>query len=724
MYLDAFAAQASLEGDERIISVNWDAWKGLGMDKKAREVFEKYAGGKKLFGGFTASEGVKIFHYLKNFSHYQVAVSSVDLQQRIEYRLSDETVTNMSGGSPNRKTLIKRPQLRTVYEPPRNEIEEKLTTLWVEFFAFEKLGIDDNFYEIGGDSLSATIITAKILKEFNAKISLREFLQDPTIRNVSSLIHASQKIEFSYIPEAKKSDRYPLLPAQRRLFFIQRADPSLIAYNETEIFQLIGEIDILKLEKDLQRIVDRHESLRTTFTLIDGNEAQLIKDKFILKLEVVNGQDDEEFIRNFIRPFNLEEECPIRVGLLKKTGNEALLIIDLHHIIADGYSHQLLLNDFIQIYKGATPASVKTQPKDYAVWCLESQNMEEQQKQANYWKEQFKDGIEPLQLPMDFQHLPVQQFEGDSVKIKLEKSIVDQIKRIVKDNGTNEYMLLLAAYSIFLSKIANQRNIIIGTPVSGRTHESLENAIGMFVNTLPLCNVVDPHMSFKDFLIKVKDNTLLSIENQNYQFDNIVKDLNIQREPGRNPLFDAAYIFESEPFSEVLLGDLKIKPYPKKRLVSKFDLALYSTAGEKNAIDIEFCFKTSLFKKSTIQQFLRGFETLINDISLNPNTLIKDLSIITETERAKILTEFNELPSNKVIEGSLTDLFQEQLLRTPDKKAVEYKGTSYSFKQLFDEATHVASCLKRKGITKGSVVAIITDRSPEMIIFKLASVGP
>lgn len=720
-FLDAFAAYARLNDGPQVMSVNWDRWRNTGMAVNAEQ--QHYAlRGEKLEGGISVVDNLKIFEKLLPAQYYQLVVSSIPLMQRI--RNNREQVNkkeNLLSSVTVNTSLLNRSGLTSVYAPGKTDQERTLLVLWEEILGYRNIGVEDDFFELGGDSLRATILLAKIFKTFQVKIPLVDFLQQSTIAKTAVNIHRSNKTAFYDISPQEKADDYPLSPSQRRLYLMQQWNPAMVAYNETEIFRLSGPVNESKVKAALQALVNRHESLRTTFHLLEGLERQVVADNVTIEVEIKEAVPDEDAcIRDFVRPFDLAAEIPFRAALVKREAADYLLLIDMHHIATDGFSRNLLLTDFIDIYQGKELPPVTIHPKDYAIWCLGKQHSVEIERQAAYWKNQFRSEWSPLQLPTDYNRSAVPAYDGDTALFEITPGTMERLRGIARQNNTNEYMALLSVYFIFLSKIYDQQEVIIGTPVSGRNHEALTHSIGMFVNTLPLRCRIDTGMSFTDFLNQVKNCTLTAIENQDYQFENIIMDLDIPMHNGTNPLFDTVFVYNDESFSAAVMENIQINSYPQKRRVSKFDLSLYIHSKGVETCSFEFYYKTSLFKRATILQFAACFTQLLESVSVAPVARISELSMLSEAARVQIMTVFNPPIQNALSDKVVHLKFDEQVILHPDRRAVVSKTQDLTYTALKDQSDRLCAYLQHKGVTAGTIVALLTDRSAEMIVFKLA----
>jgi len=425
-------------------------------------------------------------------------------------------------------------------------------------------------------------------------------------------------------------------------------------------------------------------------------------------------------IKHFVRPFDLSLAPLLRVGLIKLPIGEAaaarhLLMVDMHHIITDGTSIGLFVKEFMALYAGEKLSPLRLQYKDYSEWQRCQQEKGTLETQAEYWVQQFGEEVPVLELPTDFVRPGIQSFEGSRLSFEISGEKTHLLKKLALEEGTTLYTVLLAVYYIFLSKISNQQTIVIGTAVAGRSHADLERIIGMFVNTLGLKNQLDGQKSFKEFLEEVNGNTLEAFENQDYPFEELVEKAAVTRDTSRNPLFDVMFALQNIDIAEVEIPGLKLRPYEYENNTSKFDLMLQAAAGEDNLL-FTFEYSTNLFKDAAIQRFVTYFEKVISDILESPLVKLSEIEIISESERHRVLFEFNDTASDYPRDQSVHGLFEEEVEKNPGKAAVVYEDQCFTYNQLNQEADKMAVYLQARGVTTGMPVGIMSEASLEMIV--------
>ncbi|MCU0288965.1 MAG: amino acid adenylation domain-containing protein, partial [Acidobacteria bacterium] len=650
-----------------------------------------------------------------------------------------------------------------IYIAPRDEIEKKLVEIWADILGLNELnvsqlktsiGIDDNFFQLGGHSLKTTILAARIHKIFNVKIPLTVIFKKPTIRYLSEYIVNAASEKYTGIETTEKKEYYILSSAQKRMYILQQMDKKNIAYNIPAVMTLQGTIDKDILEQSIKKLIMRHEILRTSFFIIAEEPVQKIHDYAAIEIELLGdreqGPEDninisllsaehtiEGIIKSFIRAFDLEKAPLLRVGLIKLEAQKHIFLVDMHHIISDGMSIQVLVQDFSAIYSGIELKEIKIQYKDYAAW----QNRERLNKkiieQSKYWEKEFEGEIPVLELPTDYARSIVQSFDGNRINFEINRKTTEKLKILALDEKVTIYIVLLAAYNILLSKLSNQEDIVIGSPTAGRSHADLEKIIGIFVNTLALRNYPSGERTFTNFLEEVKKKTLKAFENQEYQYEDLIEKIAVTRVASRNPLFDTMFVLQNTGSEELKIHGLNFVPYQYENKTSKFDLTLIAIeVEEKILFNFEYC--TKLFREETIKRFIVFFKNILNGIIENKKQKIAEFEIISEEEKNQVLIEFNntcaEYPMGKTLHG----LFAEQAAQTPDYIALHgcmiagmhdcmdawmdgEVGANrhprvWTYRQLNEQSDRLAGLLIEKGVLPDNIVAIMMERSVEMII--------
>ncbi|MCP5107330.1 MAG: amino acid adenylation domain-containing protein, partial [bacterium] len=610
------------------------------------------------------------------------------------------------------------------YVAPRTQREEVLAAIWADVLRLEDRspGIDDNFFQLGGHSLRATVVTARIHKEFNVRIPLLELFKNPTIRGIGVYIDGAEQEKYTRIEPVEKRDYYALSSAQKRLFILHQMEEGSTAYNMPRVIPLDIDIHRERLEQVLDTLIARHESLRTSFFLVNGEPVQRIHPHAVLDIKYHRSLID---ISRFTRPFDLSLAPLLRVGLIQTAEGENVLLVDTHHIISDGISHRRLVSEFMILYNqaGTQLPPLRLQYKDYACWQNSDREREALKQQEAWWLERFEAEVPVLELPLDYPRPRVQSFEGGYIPFSIGEDQFRCLKETAAHVDATVYMTLTALFTILMSKLSGLEDIVVGTPVAGRNHADLQDIIGMFVNTLAMRNYPAGEKTFDDFLEEVKRMTLDAFENQGYQFEDLVDRVTVARDTGRNPVFDVLFLWRDldDPGAPLPDAEDAERPYEKQsRHAVKFDITFSAAEeGERLTAGFEYC--SRFFKPETIERFITYFRNIVSAVVENRHRRIAEIDIITEAEKRQILVDFNDTGDPYPGDKTIRQLFEEQAARTPHAVAVVHRShrthMSYlTYAQLNKKSNQLAGHLLERGVTPGGIVGLKVERSSEMII--------
>ena len=607
------------------------------------------------------------------------------------------------------------------YTAPRDEVEKIMAEIWSEVLKPPSpIGIHDNFFDLGGHSLNAALLTARMHRAFQVKIPLKEFFQRGCIRELAQYIKEAVKEEFTFIEPVEEKEYYPLSAAQKRMYILQQMDEGSTVYNIPAVMILEGALDKNRLEKVFIKLIQRHESLRTSFITNNEEPVQRIRDNVEFEIEVSRGAPLWSPYKSFIRPFDLSKAPLMRVALVEEENEKHVLVVDMHHIITDGTSMELFVKEFMALYAGRELLPLTLQYKDYSGW----RNIM-REKGEEYWLNRFNETTPVLDLPLDYPRPAIQSFAGRDYSFEITAAETGALKALASGEGTTLYMVLLSLYYIFLTRLTGQEDIVVGTPVAGRSHAGLESIMGMFVNTLALRNSPAWEKNFAGFLKEVNDSTLAAFANQDYPYEELVERVTINRDPGRNPLFDTMLNLRNMDISEIEIPGLKMASFPFEESISKFDLTLRAFDAPGNLrFTFEYC--TLLFKVETIERFAVYFKNIIRGGIGNKTAGIFDLEIIPEEEKSRLLYDFNDTSAEYPHDKTIHQLFAEQASKTPDHVAVFGSALSVlpvrpvqlvqlTYLQLNEQSNQVAGLLIEKGVLAGDIVAIMMERSIDLV---------
>lgn len=537
------------------------------------------------------------------------------------------------------------------YIAPRDEVEERIVALWAGALEMDagRIGIEDDFYSLGGHSLKATLSIMEIQKEFNIKISFTEMFKITTVKGLARRVKKAMFEEkYEAINPVGEKEYYQLSSAQKRLYILQQMDVSSTSYNMPVVYVMEGRPDIAVLEKAFHKLIHRHESLRTSFHMIGEEPVQKVHGHVPFKIDYIaagNEVSDErldEMINDFVKPFDLSRAPLIRVGLLKIAETKHLMVVDIHHIVTDGVSNGIFIKDFTALYRGETLPLLPVNYRDYAWWQTNQQQTQALKEQETYWLEEFRKEVPPLTLPLDYPRPSLKSFEGDTIIFEIEENVTDGLKRTAMQNGATLFMVLMAAYNVLLFKYSRAEDIVVGVPMAGRLHPDLQDIIGMFANTVALRNCPQPQQTFRNFLESVKEKSLTAFKNQDYQFDQLIDRLGIKREAGRNPLFDTMFVLQNMAIGDLEIQGRKLIPYDYQRKQSTFDITMEGFEKDGTIrFYLEYC--TRLFKRETIEKMTVHFKNILRQVSENPSILLGDIDMATSEEKEQVLVQFNTI---------------------------------------------------------------------------------
>ncbi|OFX87035.1 MAG: hypothetical protein A2X00_10640 [Bacteroidetes bacterium GWE2_32_14] len=603
---------------------------------------------------------------------------------------------------------------------PKTKVEKLLVEIWSDILQIEidRISIDASFFELGGHSLKASALVAKIHKELGVNFPLRDVFLYLTVKEQAHQIELYKHEVFLPINKSEEKEYYSITSAQKRLYLLQQMNIISTVYNIPYIISLDKSIEKEKIEKAFRVLVNRHESLRTSIEVIKGSIVQRINKRIDFKIEEFNIDKSEEYIvkQGFIRSFSLSVAPLFRVGLINIKDAGSLLIVDMHHIISDGISHNILEKEFIDLLDEKKMPPLCLQYRDYAIWQNSIEEKDRVKKQGKYWLTKFEGELPKLNLFEDYVRPIVQSFDGAKVSFYLSNEEISKLRRVANENGLTAYMILLSAFTLLLSKLSGQDDIIIGSPVAGRPHSDLERIVGVFVNTIAIRIKIEERMDLRNFLLQIKTEALESFSNQDYKFEDIVDELHLKRDLSRNPLFDVMFNLLNISKNSVDLSELNIEEYNHVSSTSKFDLSLtVIDFGEQLLFSFEYC--TKLFKPESINRFIRYFKEVIKQIPEKLDNKIFEIELTTKDEKEQLLYDFNNSSRNYTKRDSIYDLFEEQVKKTPNSIAIIDKDMYLTYSGLLNLSNNLANKLLFYGVTSNSVVAILNERSIEVIIW-------
>ncbi|WP_009968965.1 plipastatin non-ribosomal peptide synthetase PpsC [Bacillus subtilis] len=605
------------------------------------------------------------------------------------------------------------------YTTPRNVTEMKLSQLWEDVLKNGPVGIHDNFFDRGGHSLKATALVSRIAKEFDVQVPLKDVFAHPTVEGLATVIREGTDSPYEAIKPAEKQETYPVSSAQKRIYVLQQLEDGGTGYNMPAVLELEGKLNLERMDRAFKELIKRHESLRTAFEQdAGGDPVQRIHDEvpFTLQTTVLGARTEEEAAAAFIKPFDLSQAPLFRAQIVKVSDERHLLLVDMHHIISDGVSVNILIREFGELYNNRKLPALRIQYKDYAVWQEGFKTGDAYKTQGAYWLKQLEGELPVLDLPADHARPPMRSFAGDKVSFTLDQEVTSGLYKLARENGSTLYMVLLAAYTAFLSRLSGQEDIIVGSPIAGRPHKDLEPILGMFVNTLALRTRPEGGKPFVQYLQEVRETAMEAFEHQDYPFEELVDKLELTRDMSRNPLFDVMFVLQNMDQESLELDELCLKPAANNgHQTSKFDLTLYAQEQPRGLLTFQMEFSTDLYKKKTIEKWLQYFNNMLLSIIKDNKAALGTINILNEDEAHYLIHELNRTKIDYPRNETISRLFEMQAEQTPNAVAIVSDTQVFTYEDLNSWANQIASVLQIKGVGPDSVVALLTGRTPELI---------
>jgi amino acid adenylation domain-containing protein len=613
------------------------------------------------------------------------------------------------------------------YAAPRTGTETQLTKIWEDVLGAARIGIYDNFFELGGHSLLATQIISRINRELKVDVPLPKLFEAPRIETLSRVIAESNPYRVVPIASIKRPGQLPLSYAQERLWFLVRMGLSE-TYHLPRIVKIRGNLDQEALQKTMNVIADRHESLRTAFRTVDGTAIQFIEEAVDLRIEQedLSGLKKEEqeresqtILQDFReQPFELEKAPLMRVVLIKIDENTHIFGMCQHHIISDGWSIGILIKEIRQAYasylEGKEPGleELEVQYADYAVWQREWLQGEVLEKQVSYWKKQLHGSPPLLKLPTDRPRPLTQTFGGATEGMVLPKALSSTLKNMSQHEGVTLFMTLLAAFKVLLHRYTGEDDIVVGSPIAGRNRAEIEGVIGFFINSLVLRTDLSGHPGFREVLTRVREVTLDAYAHQDLPFEKLLEELQPERTLSHTPLFQVFFNMLNLGDVGVEFPGLEVEPVRPSKVESKFDLTLYVREQEEG-IHFRLVYNVDLFEKNRIVELLEQYKYLLEQVAEKPREKIGSFSLVTGRAGAVLPNPLQEL--DRTWEGAVHTQFSRQAQRHPQRPAVRNKQVVFTYGELETASNQLANYLLHNGIRLQDVVAIYAHRGTSLV---------
>ncbi|CAI8732766.1 Acyltransferase domain-containing protein [Bacillus sp. IT-79MI2] len=674
-----------------------------------------------------------------DYSHRRVHVPTYPFSDKV-YNINQKTEVVNNSTVPHTLSINNNDVQQNSLQIKSNiNIEEVLRSFFYEILGVKDVDFKDDFFELGGDSLNAIQLQARIRKEFSVDFTLADLFKLRNIENVTVEIKKLQKeikdelnkSPIKNIASLPKQQTYALSSSQQSIFFLNEMHKDQTLYNLPAAMVLHGKLDLELFKSVIQSMIDRHEQLRATFALNGYRPVQTIHEKLILDIPVLDWRHhnkseqgrmkQELLLEESEYKFDLKEGPLFRVCIVKLGSSENMLLINAHHIVFDAWSMNILLRDIDELYtslkeqKKPNLSELNIQYVDYMDWLTNDINNEKLNCSKEYWHKKLGRDLPVLDLPQDYPRPKIQSFKGASYQKNLDEKMVKELRKLAKENNTTMYTLLLTAFQVLLYRYSGQTDIIVGTPVAGRSERITEDLIGMFVNTVAIRKDLSGNPHFNELLEQVRELTLEAFTHQNYPFDKLVAELNPSRDESRPPIFSVLFsMLKHDIKAEEGFCNNVVEAVQPQSIFSKFDITLMASEI-KNGISLYLEYCTDLFKDSTIHYMMDNFMHLLNSIVKKPDTRIAELEILSVKEKQKLLS-FNEekafFPQDKTIHSLLSIQAKEH----SQKIAISYKNQALTYGELEKQSNALAHYLRKLGVGTETHVAIMCKRSPQLVI--------
>lgn len=626
--------------------------------------------------------------------------------------------------------------------------EEVLAAIWAEVLSLERVSRHDDFFDLGGHSLLAIRIISRLQEALQVTLSVRTVFEAPAIHQLAAAIETARYSEFSLpmpppLRPIGRDEPLPLSYAQQRLWFLDRLEGPSPTYNVPMAFRLTGSLDVTALEQAFNAMVRRHESLRTIFPMVEKQPIQQILDSLSVPLPSIglqhlSGRERAAELHHLLaqevaRPFDLSQGPLLRITLFELEDHECVLLVNIHHIIADDWSMGIWWRELDALYRACMQqqdtASLDTLPRlsvqyaDFAQWQREWLTGEVLARQLAYWQGQLKAAPTLLSLPTDRPRPPEQTFNGRIERFELDAQLVEAVRDLGRQASASPFMVFSTAFAILLSRYSCQEDLVIGTPVANRQTREIEPVIGLLTNTLALRLDLSGNPGFDLLLRHVRQVTLDAFLHQDIPFEQLVSELHIERHLSHAPLFQVMFVWQNLLPEPVALGDLHLSPVDVDLVTARFDLLLYLTEIESDddltqgrRLIGAMEYNTDLFDRTTIRRMIGHLQALLAGITANPAQPVHQLPLLTSAERQQLLVEWNETRTSYPADRCVHQLAEAQAERTPHAIAAIWGEQWLTYDALNQRANQLAHYLRALGVGPDVVVGLYIERGLDMNI--------
>ncbi|HEX8474391.1 MAG TPA: amino acid adenylation domain-containing protein, partial [Pyrinomonadaceae bacterium] len=663
-----------------------------------------------------------------------------------------ESLPLTSSGKIDRRALPapdqSRPELEEAFEAPRSLVEEVIAGICGEVLGIERVGVNDNLFDLGCHSLLATKIVARVREAVGVELALTSFFESPTVAELTAICDEAKLAETNLqLPPIRHAERnnghLPLSFAQERIWFLDQLTSHNTSYYIPRALRIKGPLNVKVVEDTFTELLRRHEILRTSFPAVEGRPVQVIHppEPFhatLIDLRHLADDERESKVRQIIleegqRTFDLAVAPLLRVTLLRVEQDEFVLILTEHHLIHDGWTQGILLGEFLTLYTSLAAGEPSPLPElpvqyaDFAVWQRQWWQGEFLETQLAYWKKQLSGAPPLLELPIDRPRPPMQSFRGAEQSMHISAELAESLRALSRQEGVTVFMVMLAAFKVLLSRYSGQEDILVGTGIANRRSREMEGMLGMIINTVVMRTDLSGNITFRELLKRVRQVCLDAYAHQDMPFEKLVEELQPQRSLSYMPLFQVFFGFLDTPMRNMELPGLTLELMEAHNNSAKFDLNVIFILHAEQRIGITddpvsheitglFEYNTDIFKDETITRLVRHYQTLLESVVANPEQPLADLELLPPDERHLMLNEWNQTAKDYSQDKCIHQLFERQVEKSPDAAAVIFEDVELTYTELNRRANQLAHQLRALGIKRGDYVAILAERSLEMVV--------
>ncbi|MGW1201114.1 condensation domain-containing protein, partial [Streptomyces sp. NPDC002536] len=625
-------------------------------------------------------------------------------------------------------------RLGSEYVAPRTAAEEVLAAVWSEVLGVEKVGVHDNFFDLGGDSIISIQVASRAGRALGVRLSPRVLFEAPTVAGLAALVRPQeQQDQDAYaIPAVPRDGLLPMSFGQQRLWFLEDFNQGGTDYHSAAGLRLTGALDADALRAAVTDLTSRHEALRTTFDVVDGRGVQVVHEAMTPEWtaadlsDLAEGTGREEQLRELVRaevarPYDLKTGPLVRVLLVRLAADDHVCVLGMHHIVTDGWSMGVVSSELGELYaarvqgRAARLAPVPVQYPDFAAWQrarLEDGGLLEQQ--LEWWRERLA-GVAPLELPTDRPRPAVRATTGAVHGFEVPAQTLAGLKELAREQGTTLFVALTAAVKAVFARYTGQEDIAVGTASSGRGQGDLEQLVGFLVNTVVLRSHVDPQMSFRELLGRVKETVLDAFAHEDVPFERLVEAMDLERDTSRTPLIQAMVVLQNAPTADLALGDVRVGEHRLERDTALFDLTIEFEEHD-GALRALVEYSAELFDEATVARLGGHLNELLAGAVADADRAVSVLPMLTDAETVLVVDEWNATGGVAAPAGCIHEQVADRAASTPDAVAVCYGDGSLTYRELDERANQLAHHLRESGAGPDALVGLSVERSTEMVV--------